>query len=49
MEESANGILKKVHEPLNIEKVMTQYPVIYEQSMNTVLVQEVIRCFINCI
>ena len=43
MEESANNILKKVHDPLNIEKIINAYPVIYEQSMNTVLVQEVIR------
>ena len=43
MEESAKEILEKVPGKVNIEMVMKKYPVMYEQSMNTVLIQEVIR------
>lgn len=43
MEESAKDILAKVPKPVPIAPVMEKYPVMYEQSMNTVLVQEVIR------
>lgn len=43
MEESAKDILSKVPQPVSIGPVMEKYPVMYEQSMNTVLVQEVIR------
>lgn len=44
MNESANSILAQVPQPFSLDAVTTKYPVLYEQSMNTVLVQEVIRC-----
>ena len=43
MEKSAKDILAKVPLPTNINDVMQKYPVLYEQSMNTVLIQEIIR------
>lgn len=43
MEETAKRILGQVPKPFDIEMVMKKYPVLYEQSMNTVLIQEVIR------
>jgi dynein heavy chain, axonemal len=43
MDETANSILAQIPQPVSIEAVTTKYPVLYEQSMNTVLVQEVIR------
>lgn len=43
MEDIAQNVLLKVPEPINLQLVMTKYPVLYEESMNTVLVQEVIR------
>ncbi|ESO89348.1 hypothetical protein LOTGIDRAFT_210379 [Lottia gigantea] len=43
MEEAAKGILEQVPSPIDIKHVMKKYPVLYEQSMNTVLTQEVIR------
>jgi dynein heavy chain len=43
MEESARGILEHVPKPMPIGPIMEKYPVKYEESMNTVLVQEVIR------
>ncbi|XP_045153350.1 dynein axonemal heavy chain 1 [Echinops telfairi] len=43
VEDLAQSILLKVPEPTNLQWVMTKYPVLYEESMNTVLVQEVIR------
>ena len=43
MEETSNNILRDVPDPIDIEMVMNKYPVVYEQSMNTVLIQEVIR------
>lgn len=36
-------ILNKLPEPFNIEEVAEQYPIVYEDSMNTVLRQELIR------
>uniref|UniRef100_A0A6I8PKH9 Dynein axonemal heavy chain 1 n=1 Tax=Ornithorhynchus anatinus TaxID=9258 RepID=A0A6I8PKH9_ORNAN len=41
--EVAEGILQKIPPPINLRMVMKRYPVLYEESMNTVLVQEVIR------
>uniref|UniRef100_A0A8C7H2S6 Dynein axonemal heavy chain 1 n=1 Tax=Oncorhynchus kisutch TaxID=8019 RepID=A0A8C7H2S6_ONCKI len=37
------GIVEKVPQPISVQEVMTKYPVQYEESMNTVLIQEVIR------
>jgi len=41
--EICGDILKRVPKPVNLQAVMKAYPVMYEESMNTVLVQEVIR------
>lgn len=41
--ETAHSILERVRDPLNLAAVMKKYPVLYEESMNTVLIQEVIR------
>ncbi|XP_050390512.1 dynein axonemal heavy chain 1 [Patella vulgata] len=43
MEDAAKAILEQVPQPIDIAIVMKKYPVLYEQSMNTVLTQEVIR------
>lgn len=43
VQDVAQNILLQVPEPTNLQLVMTKYPVLYEESMNTVLVQEVIR------
>ncbi len=43
MEKTAKNILNKVPQPINLNHVMQKYPVMYEQSMNTVLIQEIIR------
>ncbi|XP_064629143.1 dynein axonemal heavy chain 1-like isoform X2 [Lineus longissimus] len=43
MEETAHNILDEVQDPIDLNMVMEKYPVKYEQSMNTVLIQEVIR------
>ncbi|XP_053785531.1 dynein axonemal heavy chain 1 isoform X3 [Desmodus rotundus] len=43
VEDVAQNILFRVPEPINLQLVMSKYPVLYEESMNTVLVQEVIR------
>lgn len=43
MENTAKNILEKVPRPIDIAAVIEKYPVMYEQSMNTVLVQEIIR------
>ncbi|XP_054832932.1 dynein axonemal heavy chain 1 [Eublepharis macularius] len=43
VEESSKDILEKVPQPINLQEVMLKYPVLYEESMNTVLIQEVIR------
>lgn len=39
----AQKILLQVPECIDVQLVMNKYPVLYEESMNTVLVQEVIR------
>lgn len=41
VEETAKSILKSVPDPIPLDPVMEKYPVKYEESMNTVLVQEV--------
>ncbi|XP_062056155.1 dynein axonemal heavy chain 1 [Lepus europaeus] len=43
VQNTAQGILLRLPEPINLQQVMAKYPVLYEESMNTVLVQEVIR------
>ena len=43
MEEVTKKILSEVPKPVKLDEVMAKYPVLYEESMNTVLVQEVIR------
>ncbi|XP_041945152.1 dynein heavy chain 1, axonemal isoform X2 [Alosa sapidissima] len=43
VEEIVGGIMEKIPNPIDLEEVMTKYPVLYEESMNTVLIQEVIR------
>ncbi|XP_074644244.1 dynein axonemal heavy chain 1-like [Tubulanus polymorphus] len=43
MEDTAKSILGEVPKPIDFAAVMEKYPVMYEQSMNTVLAQEVIR------
>lgn len=37
------GIAEKIPHSFNVQEVMDKYPVLYEESMNTVLMQEVIR------
>ena len=43
MEETARSILSKVPDPISLADVLQKYPVMYEESMNTVLAQEVTR------
>lgn len=43
MEETARSILAEVPQEIPIEPVIAKFPVLYEQSMNTVLVQEILR------
>ena len=43
IEELAADVLGKFPPPFNIEFVIDKYPVVYEESMNTVLRQELIR------
>lgn len=43
IEEIVKGIGEKIPRLINEQEVMKKYPVMYEESMNTVLVQEVIR------
>ncbi|XP_049940877.1 dynein axonemal heavy chain 1-like, partial [Schistocerca serialis cubense] len=40
---SARAVLQQVPHPFNLSHVSEKYPVLYEESLNTVLVQEVIR------
>ena len=41
--ELARDILKRIPSSINFEQVTRKFPVLYEQSMNTVLQQEIIR------
>ncbi|KAK2862487.1 hypothetical protein Q5P01_002020 [Channa striata] len=43
VEEIVAGIVEKIPKPFSVQEVMEKYPVLYEESMNTVLIQEVIR------
>ncbi|KAF5403840.1 Dynein heavy chain axonemal [Paragonimus heterotremus] len=43
VEEISRSLLVKTPNPFNLAEVVQRYPVMYEQSMNTVLTQEVIR------
>ena len=43
IEKTSKEILEKVPKPINSAEVLEKYPVMYEQSMNTVLIQEIIR------
>ncbi|XP_069004796.1 dynein axonemal heavy chain 1 [Embiotoca jacksoni] len=43
VEEVVTGIVEKIPQPFNVVEVAEKYPVLYEESMNTVLIQEVIR------
>ena len=43
MEETGRLILERVPAPVPVGPVMSKHPVMYEESMNTVLIQEVIR------
>uniref|UniRef100_A0A8C3ALZ8 Uncharacterized protein n=1 Tax=Cyclopterus lumpus TaxID=8103 RepID=A0A8C3ALZ8_CYCLU len=42
-EEIVAGIVEKIPQPFSVQEVMEKYPFLYEESMNTVLIQEVIR------
>uniref|UniRef100_A0A8C2GK78 Uncharacterized protein n=1 Tax=Cyprinus carpio TaxID=7962 RepID=A0A8C2GK78_CYPCA len=43
IEEIVEGIVEKIPCLINAQEVMSKYPVMYEESVNTVLVREVIR------
>lgn len=43
VEEIARSLLQSAPQPFDLAGVVQKYPVMYEQSMNTVLTQEVIR------
>lgn len=43
MDDLAEDILGKLPPDFNLEMVIEKYPVLYEESMNTVLRQELIR------
>ncbi|NXU12627.1 DYH1 protein, partial [Pardalotus punctatus] len=43
VEETSKDILEKLPDPMDLQEVIRKYPLRYEESMNTVLVQEVIR------
>ena len=41
--EMAEELLEKIPKPWNVNQIIEKYPVLYEESMNTVLSQEVVR------
>jgi len=43
IKEKCSNILEKMPKPFDINHVAKKYPIIYEESMNTVLQQELIR------
>ena len=43
LEDVAAGVLNRLPEDFDLELTLRKYPTLYEQSMNTVLVQEVTR------
>ncbi|XP_037363374.1 dynein axonemal heavy chain 3 isoform X2 [Talpa occidentalis] len=43
VEDLAQDVLSKLPKDFDLEKIMVKYPVVYEESMNTVLRQELIR------
>ncbi|CAO2638238.1 Dynein axonemal heavy chain 1 [Lemmus lemmus] len=43
VEDVAEDILSQIPGPIDLQEVISKFPVLYEESMNTVLVQEVIR------
>lgn len=43
MDELAEDILSKLPPDFDLQMVIDKYPVMYEESMNTVLRQEIIR------
>lgn len=43
VEETSKDILAKLPALMNLQEVIHKYPLLYKESMNTVLVQEVIR------
>ena len=47
IDELASSILEQVPPPIDTEMVEKKYPVMYEQSMNTVIIQEIIRLVLD--
>ena len=43
IEKTAKDILGKVSQEMDLRAVMQKYPLMYEESMNTVLSQEIMR------
>eukprot|EP00771_Trimastix_marina_P003253 gnl/Trimastix_PCT/4478.p1 GENE.gnl/Trimastix_PCT/4478~~gnl/Trimastix_PCT/4478.p1 ORF type:complete len:2540 (-),score=952.78 gnl/Trimastix_PCT/4478:132-6824(-) len=43
IDETAASILSRLPKPWDVDAIMAKYPTVYEESMNTVLVQEVTR------
>nr|XP_023655546.1 dynein heavy chain 1, axonemal [Paramormyrops kingsleyae] len=43
VEDIVGGVVERIPRPIDTQEVMKRYPVLYEESMNTVLIQEVIR------
>nr|XP_046240546.1 dynein axonemal heavy chain 1 [Scatophagus argus] len=43
VEEIVAGIVEKIPQPFCVQELMEKFPVLYEESMNTVLIQEAIR------